>query len=98
MYPPKHPVLAKVIKKVIRNIQNAHKNKDSKQYILEITGPHAYTDVVANNINHYDFVIHQSNDEMFDGHIIYDGTKGEYHKHLKQKGNSWQQNTEKKIL
>ena len=98
MYPPKHPVLAQVIKKVVRNIQNAHQNKYLKQYVLEITGPHVYTEVVANNIDRYDFVIHQSNDEMFDGHILYDGTKGEYHKHIKRQGNSWQQNTGKKIL
>jgi mannosyltransferase OCH1-like enzyme len=98
MYPAKHPVLAKVIKKVVRNIQNAHKNKDLKQYVLEITGPHVYTEVVANNIDRYDFVIHQSNDDMFDGHIIYDGTKGKYHEHIKQQGNSWQQNTGNKIL
>ena len=98
MYPPKHPVLAMVIDKVVRNIQNSHINNDSKQHVLEITGPHVYTEVIANNINRYDFIVHQSNDVMFDGHIIYDGTKGEYHKNLKKQGNSWQQNTEKKIL
>ena len=98
MYPPKHPVLAKVIKKVIRNIQKAHKKKNKKQNVLEITGPHVYTEVIANNINRYNFIVHQSNDEMFDGNIIYDGTKGEYHKYIKQHGNSWQQHTGKKIL
>jgi inositol phosphorylceramide mannosyltransferase catalytic subunit len=98
MYPPKHPVLAKVVKKVIMNIQKAHKHKDLQQSVLEITGPHAYTEVIAKDIHQYNFIVHQSNEKMFDGHIIYDGTKGEYHKHIKQRGNSWQQNNERKIL
>jgi mannosyltransferase OCH1-like enzyme len=98
MYPRKHPVLEKVIKKVIQNIQTAYKHKDWKQSVLEITGPHAYTEVVANDILNYNFIIHQSNKQMFDGHIIYDGTKGEYHKHIKKMGNSWQQNKNRIIL
>jgi hypothetical protein len=102
MYPPKHPVMAKLIDEVVRRIQNAHDDVASGctlgQSVLKITGPHVYTEVIAKYINHYDFIIHQSNDEMFDGHIRYDGTKGEYHKHIKRLGNSWKQFTDKIIL
>jgi inositol phosphorylceramide mannosyltransferase catalytic subunit len=91
MFPPKHPILAKVISKVVERIQEAHKNKELKQRVLEITGPHVYTEVIAKNINNYDFIVHQNDENIFDGHIIYDGTEGEYHQIIKQRGDSWQQ-------
>lgn len=90
MYPPKHPVLKDVIIEVVKRIQEAHNDPTKRQSVLRITGPHVYTEVVAKHVEDVDIQVHQHNDHMFDGNIVYDGTRGCYHDFIKRSNNSWQ--------
>jgi len=87
-YPPKHPVLKNVITNMVNEVNIKHKNPNDKQDILNITGPHLYTRIVAPNLNMNDFIIYEG-DQLYDNNIKFDGTDGEYYKFMKNKGLHW---------
>jgi len=82
MYPPKHPLLKKVIENMVDTIhkKSETKQKTSQMDVLETTGPHLYTHVVAQNLHDLDYQLMDQGENLYNGNIIYDGTEGCYHK------------------
>lgn len=78
LFPPKHPLLKKVIDDMIENIQSYHASNNRKS-VLATTGPHLYTKAIAPQLKYYDYDLMENGDNLYDGNVIYDGTDGCYH-------------------
>jgi hypothetical protein len=81
IYPKNHQILYEVINEMLKNINEEHLNPKKKQHVLEITGPHLYTKVIAPKLNDLDFELYQKGYNLFDNHVQYDGSGGCYHNH-----------------
>lgn len=82
LYPPKHDILKEVIVNMVDKIHKKNKNKKKKSNpmdVLETTGPHLYTNVIAKNLDNLDYEFMIDGDNLYNGNVIYDGTKGCYH-------------------
>ena len=55
------------------------KRETSQIDVLETTGPHLYTNVVARNLHDLDYQLMDEGDDLYNGNVLYDGTKGCYH-------------------
>lgn len=97
IYPPKHDYLNHVILNMVTNIYEHHNNPDGKQNVLQTTGPHLYTKVIAPYLNDANTYLSQDDNQLFDGNVIYDGTDGCYHKYQNENKLRWYQ-LEKKFV
>lgn len=98
IFPPKHDILKSLIDEMVTIIYKEHDNPSKNQNILDITGPHLYTKVIAPMLNNNEFELADDEDYLFNGNVIYDGTKGCYHEALKEKNLKWTQMKDKIIL
>lgn len=89
IYPQKHHLLKKVISGMVNKIYEQHNNPKSAQSILDTTGPHLYTKIIAPYLNDHNIYLSQNIHQLFDGNVIYDGTKGCYHAHQKKHNLRW---------
>ena len=64
---------------MIINIEEQHVTKESKS-VLETTGPHIFTSVIAPQLDNYNVQLMENGDNLYNGKVIYDGTNGCYHK------------------
>lgn len=78
IFPPKHPLMKEVIDKMILNIEEQHVTQERKS-VLETTGPHLFTSVIAPQLDNYDIELMEDGDNLYNGKVMYDGTKGCYH-------------------
>lgn len=97
VYPPKHEILKDIIIEMIKIIKHKHNNPHEIQSVLNITGPHLYTKIIAPKLNDTDYELSYHKDGLFDNKIEYDGTKGCYHDTLKSKNLKWSQLKDKII-
>lgn len=98
IFPPKHKILKNIIDEMITLIYKEHENPSKTQNVLDITGPHLYTKVIAPMLNNDEFELADDKNNLFNGNIIYDGTNGCYHDILRNKNLKWQQLTDKIII
>lgn len=81
IYPRKHDILKEVIVNMVDKIhkKSMKKGKTNPMDVLETTGPHLYTNVIAKNLDNLDYEFMIGGDNLYNGNVIYDGTKGCYH-------------------
>lgn len=96
IFPPKHPLMKQVIDKMIINIEDQHISKKRKS-VLETTGPHLFTSVIAPQLGDYDIELMEDGDNLYNGNVLYDGTGGCYHE-TQRKQNLRYSNLNKIIL
>jgi mannosyltransferase OCH1-like enzyme len=108
VYPKNHDILRLLIDTISYNIHNYNNNKLSYlpnkikngYRVLSLTGPWIYTKILAPYICKNDCIVYNLNgyNGFYNGHIVYDGTDGEYHKDQNKKKIHYLEQNENLVL